>query len=91
MRTYTAIILSAREGFVNVELPCGSRVELKAGADVEAQAERMTGRSVRFQALLHESTLSLASPIFVIGSQHGLKAVADAAVRPTQAEAEAAE
>lgn len=88
MRTYEATIHAAREGFVTVELPTGERLDLKAGADVEAQAERMRGRRARFQAFLHESTLSLASPIFVIGSQHGLQAVAGAAV---VAQAEAAE
>lgn len=88
MRTYTATVIAAREGFVTAELPTGERIDLKAGAEVEARAEALRGRRVRFQAMLHESTLSLASPIFVIGSQYGLQAVAPAAF---EAEAEAAE
>jgi hypothetical protein len=76
MKTYEGTITAgAHQGHVRVELPDGHRISLRAGEQVLQQAQALLGRRVRFQAMLHESTLSLASPIFVIGSQFGLQAV----------------
>lgn len=88
MKTFEATCLGrgSHSGNVWVELTTGERIELKAGADTQDAAERLQGRRVRFQAMLHESTLSLASPIFVIGSQFGLQAVAGATVKAEAAE-----
>lgn len=83
MKTYEGTIQGARGGCVRVELCDGKRIDMRAGERVQQQAEAMLGRRVRFQAELHESTLSLSSPIFVIGSSYGLVAA--------QAKAQAAE
>lgn len=74
MKTFEGIIQGLRGGCVRVELLDGKRIDLRAGEAVKQQAEALQGRRVRFQAELHESTLSLSSPIFVIGSQMGLVA-----------------
>ena len=77
MKTFEGIIARAqRRDSVCVEFRDGNRIELLAGAAVREQAEALLGRRVRFQAQLHESTLSLSSPIFVVGSQFGLQALA---------------
>ncbi len=80
MKTFEGIIQGLRGGCVRVELSDGKRIDLKAGEAVQAQAEALQGRRVRFQAELHESTLSLSSPIFVIGSSMGLVAAQAQAV-----------
>jgi len=80
VKTYEGRILDVSDCVVTVEQGWRT-VELKAGADVCKQAEALKGRKVRFQAQLHESTVHLASPIFVIGSGFGLQAV-----RESQAE-----
>jgi hypothetical protein len=79
VKTYEGTILDVSDCVVTVRYSCSGghgELDLKAGADVCAQAERLRGRKVRFQAHLHESTVCLASPIFVIGSSYGLQAVA---------------
>jgi hypothetical protein len=85
MKSFEGTVLKTTQLGVLFELPCGRRLALKAGEAVLQQADALLGRRVRFQAHLHESTLSLASPIFVIGSSYGLQAV------QAQARAEAAE
>ena len=91
MKTFEATVLGSLgdvPGRVWVETLDGHRMHVVAGEAVRVQAETLIGRRVRFQAALHESTLSLSSPIFVVGSQYGLQAVRG---QPVAQKSEAAE
>lgn len=74
-KLFEGTVITRHEGGVLLEMLDGKRITVKAGDQVQAQAENLIGKRVRFQAMLHESTPCLASPIFVVGSQFGLQAV----------------
>jgi hypothetical protein len=82
MRTFTGRVQGFSPGFLTIELPCGTRKTLRCSEQVRRQGLSYLGRQVRFQAHLDEGTESLASPLFVIGSQFGLQAVAEQAAAP---------
>jgi hypothetical protein len=82
MRTFTGRVQGFSPGFLTIELPCGTRKTLRCSEQVRRQGLSYLGRQVRFQAHLDEGTESLASPLFVIGSQFGLQAVAEQAPSP---------
>ena len=77
-RTYTGVVVSvdATESSpqVHVELT-GRRLALRASVRTALDAIPLVGRRVRFQAELSEHTQCLTSPVFVIGSSYGLRAV----------------
>jgi hypothetical protein len=83
MRTFTGRVQGFSPGFLTIELPCGTRKTLRCSEQVRRQGLSYLGRQVRFQAHLDEGTESLASPLFVIGSQFGLQAVAEQAQAPS--------
>lgn len=92
-RTYTGVVVSvdATESSprVIVELPQemrvrgsgtswnGPRIALRASVRTALDAIPLVGRRVRFQAELSEHTQCLTSPVFVIGSAYGLRAVGE--------------
>ena len=76
MKTYEGTIREAAGNrIILTETGSGETLSLKAGAATLEQARAMIGRRVRFQAQLHESSIFLAAPIFIVGSQYGLQAV----------------
>lgn len=79
-RTYTGTVVSvdATEASpqVHVEVPGPRRLALRASVRTALDAIPLVGRRVRFQAELSEHTQCLTSPVFVIGSAYGLRAVA---------------
>jgi hypothetical protein len=75
MRTFTGTIAGFSPGRLSIELPCGTRKELRCGEETRRQGISLLGRQVRFQAHLDEGTESLASPLFVVGSSYGIQAV----------------
>lgn len=74
MRTYTGKIIAAGVDRLTVELADGP-LEMRCSARVAVQAAATMGRRVQFTAELSEATLSLTSPILVVGSSYGLRAV----------------
>lgn len=74
MRTYTGKIIAAGVDRLTVELADGP-LEMRCSARVAVQAAAVMGRRVQFTAELSEATLSLSSPILVVGSSYGLRAV----------------
>lgn len=84
-RTYTGVVVSvdATEApQVHVELG-GRRLALRASVRTALDAIPLVGRRVRFQAEISEHTQCLTSPVFVIGSSYGLRAV-DGAAEPAR-------
>jgi hypothetical protein len=76
MKTYEGVIReTAGNRIILTETGSGETLSLKAGEATLTQARAMVGRRVRFQAQLHESSIFLAAPIFIVGSQYGLQAV----------------
>lgn len=79
MRTFVGTVKGFAPGQLTIEIPCGARKTLRCGEETRRQGLSLLGRRVRFQAFLDEGTESLASPLFVIGSSFGLKAIRDEA------------
>jgi hypothetical protein len=87
VKTYTGVIISAANigptPMVKIRVPSGDMLELRASTRVAIEAITLIGRRVRFQAELSEHTVCLTQPLFVLGSQFGLKAIgADLASEP---------
>lgn len=73
-RTYVGTVIGAHDQTVTVRVD-GGPLQLRASTRVALDAISLIGRRVRFQAALSEHTLCLTSPIFVIQSEYGLKAM----------------
>lgn len=71
---HTGRVVAAGVDHVTIEMADGPHV-LRCGARVAVEALASMGRRVRFSAELSELTQTLTSPIYVIGSEYGLKAV----------------
>jgi hypothetical protein len=79
-RTYTGVVVSvdATESSPQVHVELGARrIALRASVRTALAAIPLVGRRVRFQAELSEHTQCLTSPVFVIGSAYGLRAVGE--------------
>lgn len=86
MKTYIGTVMGARDRVVDM-LVDGRKIELRAGTQVALEAIAMIGRRVRFAAELSEATASLHSPVFVIGSSYGIRAMGVSAGAADAAEA----
>jgi hypothetical protein len=93
-RTYTGVVVSvdATEASPQVHVNVASRqgetwvsqrLALRASVRTALDAIPLVGRRVRFQAELSEHTQCLTSPVFVIGSSYGLRAIDGAAAVQT--------
>lgn len=85
-RTYTGTVVSvdATEASPRVIMHLAHTdvyrsIALRASVRTALDAIPLVGRRVRFQAELSEHTQCLTSPVFVIGSAYGLRAVDGAA------------
>lgn len=71
---HTGKVIAAGISHVTIEMIDGPHT-FQCGARVAVDALASMGRRVRFSAELSASTKVLTAPVFVVGSEFGLKAV----------------